>query len=279
MKNVLCLTGGGLFGYAQLCALMKSSSMHKIQIVAGTSAGAANALLIANRVDLSKAMMLYRDKAADIFHRPWWKLLPSAPKYDGKALTEVLKTILPNRFDQCSIPTFIPTHDLRYGVPKVFFSNTQHTMMSWEIARASMAAHTFFPPYEGRYADGGLFHNDPALATLDGIVENQLAHLCDIRMFSVGTGGCSTNREPPINPGLFEYLKIILGDTVDGGSVYEQRKSAANIIKHCKGKYEFFEFPASHMDFDDPAVIQMIDTHWKSEIADCARRIDAFFSV
>lgn len=277
--NVLVFTGGGAYGavHAAVLARVRPQTLAKIDVVAGNSAGSAAALCVAMGLNPAALGAFFSARMAEIFSgHGWRRFKPFAPRYDDVALNRALAKMFTNGFAGCRIPCFIPAHNLASGSLKVFFSGdaADAQWAAWEVARASMAAHTYFAPYRG-HADGGIFANDPSMVALAGAVRELRARPDSIRMFSIGTGLDATSRTD-LNPrSRVSWLKIILRDALEGGSVGAQRYQAAAILG---ARYRAFEFPDGPLSFDDPDVVPYIREQWAPEIHLCADLIERHFA-
>lgn len=275
--NILCFTGGGAFGDVHARVLARVTDiLPKIDVVAGTSAGAGAALCVAMGVDPATLGAFFSARMPEIFAgHGWRRFKPFAPKYDDAALNNALRSMFRNGFGGLRIPAFIPAHNLAAGTLKVFSSvdGADQQWAAWEVCRASMAAHTYFAPYRG-FADGGLFANDPSMIALAGAVRVLGAKPEEIRMFSIGTGADAINRTD-LNPrSRIAWLKMILRDALEGGSVLKERYAASAVLGD---RYRAFEFPAANLAFDDPAVIPFIREQWAPEINLCADFLERHF--
>lgn len=284
--NVLCFTGGGCFGYAQ-ARVMECFDDSFVGAFAGTSIGAANALAAAADLRAHDVSAFFRDRAPEIFagHR-WRKFLRAgfAPRYNDAALNRGLQDLFGDlRCNQLGRPVVVVTHDLHNGEARVWHTPDCGALPVWKLARMSMGAQTYFDPFEG-HSDGGLFDNDPCLAAVVAMLrahrtDSLPLSLGDLRVFSLGSGANFTNRGEFKPRLLSTWLRVILNDTLDCGSVTLHRDRARTLLQTHDGEFVCFEFPHSNMDFDDAAVVSMIDARWMDEMRRAAFELDRFFNL
>lgn len=282
--NVVCMTGGGCFCAAQVDALQHFTGRGKVDLWAGTSAGGCNALAMAAGISPALALRFYQRRAPDIFGgRAWRNVLRAglAPKFPDDWLNFALHEFFGNlRCEDLRTPALVTTHDLTNGQPAFFFTPHHPDLPVWELARMTMAAHTFFAPWRG-HADGGLFHNDPSAVAWAVIGEHFPERMPAVRMFSLGSGMNKTLRDAAtLNPILkTSWLRTIINDTLDGASVHEQRGVARRIADLVGAAYAVFEFPATDRDFDDARVVDWLRVQWGPQILECAAALNRFFGA
>ena len=275
MINVLCLTGGGCFCYGQALILSKLKNLNKFSAFGGTSGGAINAIYTASGQTPQVLAEFWKQSAPKIFKGYWWRhhnLL--CPKYNEKELNISLQKVLNFRFGDIK-NTFACSHSLDLGRPHIFYSQDvdDADWQAWEVARASAAAQTFFKPWKG-YADGGVFANDASMFTIAGLKNHLQIPFEEMRVVSVGTGIQTDNmsRSDPWN--AVGWLKIILADELQGGSVSKERFYARETL--CDGNFLLIDFPRLNFDFDNSKVINAIEKECEKGINDAVAKIDAF---
>lgn len=283
--NVLSLTGGGCFCYAQALALTGFDASG-VDVFAGTSAGAANALALAADIPPSMMTVFYREHAPRIFAGRGWRRIARAamaPRYGDAALNAALRELFGEMTcADLSRPAIVVTHRLTTGEPITWYTQHHPDLPVWELARMSMAAHTYFAPWCG-HADGGIFHNDPCLAAVAHLLDihcllGQPLRLDELRVFSLGSGANETQRAAAGPWRLSAWLRIIINDTLDSASVTRQRDIARAILHSAGGQYEAFEFDHCRLDFDNPDVIAHINRVWLSDTRNAAHRMQRFFA-
>jgi len=189
MKTVLSLDGGGIRG------LVTAAILTRLQVqpdlICGTSTGGLQGLMLSRGQSPKTVLEAYREYAPMIFSRPWWRRGLSRSKYPADGIERAALEIFGDRhmFD-CKVPTMAVAYSLAKSRPKVFKSWTDHDELLRDVARATSAAPTYFPPTEDGLIDGGVWANDPALCAVTE------ARLCwpgeELRVISIGTG---TTRE------------------------------------------------------------------------------------
>lgn len=241
-KRILALDGGGVRGLISLAflerieTLLQQRSGRKdfcladyFDLVGGTSTGSLIAAALSLGYSTQRLIEMYLTLAGRGFRRrPWYEGF-WAPKFDARALREVIVEnfgltllgsdelrcglgIVAKRLDTGSVwlfhnhprgPFFAPEH-----APERFVKNSE--LLLADLLRASTAAPTYFAPefleiasgVRGLFVDGGVSpHNNPALlllmlATLKGYGFRW--PLGDERMLllSVGTGGTAPKPKP-----------------------------------------------------------------------------------
>lgn len=278
--NVVSLTGGGCFCAIQARVLCGFHHAEDVDVWAGTSAGGAVALAMAAEIAPARIISFFHAYSPRIFQKSWnplRRLVP--PRYDDTALNAALQKFYGERVcAQLAKPALVTTHDLRHGVPQVIWTPGCPTTEVWKLARMTMSAQTYFRPFDGR-ADGGLFHNDPALAAIASLIDFDVARPEEISLFCLGSGRYVVQRDATVNPRrLSQWLKIIVADTVDGASVAENRRMARVFTAGLGGRFDEFEFPHSDMDFDDPEVVDLVLTQWREPARMAAQRLNTFFA-
>lgn len=212
--KVLSIDGGGIRGIipavilAELQKRLEKSLWQAFDLIAGTSTGGIIALGIGTPCNQGQPYSpgemvdLYVQNGPAIFKKSI--LTPAkeviAPKYSPDSLEETLaKFFGSTEFQTALVPLLISSYDLQSQLP--FFFKSHRTAAdrnyNWkvtDIARATSAAPTFFPPLhlvrgESDYAlvDGGVFVNNPAMAAY---AEARSLYRDAARMVivSVGTG-------------------------------------------------------------------------------------------
>jgi len=274
------LPGGGLFAYVQarVLALVKPANFARIKVFAGTSGGGINSCAYAAGMDVTAVPKLWKDLGPAVFKGHWWKQYNyiTTPKYGDAKLNKLLSDNLPGQLGSARVPVFITAHNMSAGKAKVFYSGDADDGQwpLWEVARITAAAQTYLPVWKN-FADGGLFFNDPSVALMAGVHSEFGIEPNDLYMVSIGTGASQENYTRG-NPGNYiKWIKIILEDTLHGGSVFGQRFVANELLG--PDHYLVCDFPNdSDMGFDNPDVPQWIDDNWSDQIVSAAAQIDRF---
>ena len=148
IKLQLAIQGGG----AKLCALLavaeavqKLEDDQKIRVtrVAGTSAGAITACLLASEQRVDSIRQRLRDRGADFLAQitpplpfgwlsTWSRIIRGVPLYDEKKLREFLYELFPpgkfRTFEQLKRPAIVLTADILNG-EKVQYRQTEHIVV------------------------------------------------------------------------------------------------------------------------------------------------------
>lgn len=189
--KVLAIDGGGIRGILPAVILAElekrlGKPLHEVfDLIAGTSTGGIIALGLGTRCNSGgpynsgQLLNLYIQNGAAIFKKNW--LTPEKelilPKYSPDSLEATLTRFFQDtEFQAALTPLLISSYDLQGQLPFFFKSHriAADPTYNWrltEIARATSAAPTFFPPLhlsrgEKDYAlvDGGVFVNNPSMA-------------------------------------------------------------------------------------------------------------------
>lgn len=283
--NILSCCGGGCWGTAQaeVLAGLPSGVFSRIDAYAGTSIGAITAMAAATG-QARELPRLFTDYASRIFEgygwrsrRPW---VAWSPRYSPAGIAATLKEFLPGSFGSLPYPVFIGAHDLRYGRPKVFYSRSLQDAewAAWEVAQASAAAPTYFPPVRGM-SDGGPFFNDPSMMAIAGVRREMGAELRHLRVFSLGTGENPIDRGPAFGPRWrAAWLPYLIEDMFEGGAVLKDRYYAEAILS--PGNYRAYEFKSpAKLDMDNPQVVAWVRENWADQIAEARESLTSFFGT
>ncbi|MGH9864263.1 MAG: patatin-like phospholipase family protein, partial [Candidatus Acidiferrales bacterium] len=212
--KVLAIDGGGIRGIipavilGQLQKCVGQDLWRAFDLIAGTSTGGIIALGIGTRCNNtgpyspSQLVDLYVQNGPAIFHKNF--LTPARqlilPKYSPDSLEATLAKFFQDTELQTALtPLLISSYDLQGQLPFFFKSHriAGDPSYNWkvtEVARATSAAPTFFPPLHltkgtENYAlvDGGVFVNNPSMAAY---AEARLLYpaASQIVIVSVGTG-------------------------------------------------------------------------------------------
>lgn len=252
--NVLSIDGGGIRGIIPamiLDALLKrvGKKAHEVfDLIAGTSTGGIITVGIGTSCSggqpyaPQELVKLYVDNGAAIFKKRFLESLEelALPKYSPDGLETVLEKYFGDtQFNTALTPLLVSSYDLQSQLPFFFKSHRIAGDASWnwpvrQIARATSAAPTYFPPFhlvrdnqDYALVDGGVFVNNPAMAAY---VEARRLYpdAANVVVVSVGTG----DRQDKItyadakNWGLLGWAKRIapvLMDSVSEAVDYEMQ--------------------------------------------------------
>ncbi|MCC8398319.1 MAG: patatin-like phospholipase family protein [Rickettsia endosymbiont of Labidopullus appendiculatus] len=210
-NKVLCLTGGGMKGMAELVVLQKIEEItgqpisKLFNIISGTSVGGLIAALLTipkeegstePRYSAKEALELFENAAPEIFPKSWFNWGIIKHKYSQEPLKKMLEEHLgDNRLDDSLCRLIIPVADLNGGKNsiKIFDSEDKHSVhiRTKDVLLATTAAPTYFKavvnkeavsdydyaagkPYA--FADGGLGANRPAAIVLQVLKEGHTYH-------------------------------------------------------------------------------------------------------
>lgn len=222
--RILALDGGGIRGLMTAVWLdrleqkLGSPLKNHFDLFAGTSTGSILACGVAMGLSANSIIDLYINNASVIFpgraSRLWSRtrrLLsqgPSAPRYDGKGLEQVLKSVFqrknkPVLFGELGKkPVLVFSYDT-LNRQSIVFKNTkqEHTKIPvYQICKASSSAPTYFPAHVMRMGkadvpliDGGVVANNPtACAIAEAIRINKRrrkTNQCEVTDFVVASFG------------------------------------------------------------------------------------------
>ena len=251
-RRILSLDGGGIRGLvtclwldgvdAALRRAGKPGVHGSFDLVAGSSTGAMIACGLGIGLAPTELARLYRDQRNIIFpgiaRRLWSRVGrafqqgPSAPRYDGRGLEQVLRSVFgETRLGELQRPTLITAYDTIGRRPVIFksFKPEHMELRVWEVCRASSAAPTYFPAHGLRVEgvdcaliDGGIVANNPtACAIAEAMRKDSRLHCSeDLVVLSVGSG----ERNRPIDLasarewGALEWAIPIIDVLFDGNT-------------------------------------------------------------
>jgi len=211
--KVLAIDGGGIRGIIPAVILSElrnrlNTDFHNVfDLISGTSTGGIIGLGLGTACNDGSPytpehlIELYVQNGPAIFKK---KLLSFAtqwcrPKYSPDALEEILEQFFSDaEFAAALTPLLISSYDLQGQLPFFFKSHriAADPSYNWrvtQIARATSAAPTFFPPsrlvrtQEYALADGGVFVNNPSMAAY-AEARQLYPEAANFVVVSVGTG-------------------------------------------------------------------------------------------
>ena len=223
--RILSIDGGGIRGIIPTMVLQAILGTTKAQdafhIIAGTSTGGiiASALAKPNPLNLDQILSLYVDHGYDIFNKDEENPIHDVrgPRYQPDALVSQLQAELGDTYlsDVKDTELLVPSYAIRLPEPDqdgntaapMFFRSWQargvllsgkpankYDFKLAQIARATSAAPTYFPPavIQNRAGqaftmiDGGVFANNPTICAM--IEAYHLYHSTEFLIVSLGTG-------------------------------------------------------------------------------------------
>lgn len=250
IKRILSLDGGGIRGLVAsifLChleRLLGQPLFEVFDLVTGTSTGGIISILIGCQHRLAKDIVpLYGKENADrIFDKDFLERLGihldfTNPRYDGKGKRALLRQYLKNDPFFITKPitySMITAFDLNKMLPVMIKSWKENQWSQLDVADATSAAPTFFPPVKARhdgryYSDAGAIGsvNNPAMCAY--VEARKLWPDSEIRMVSVGTGydpKKTISGQEAVNYGAIEWCRNGLFDMLMNGKiVHHQAKT------------------------------------------------------
>jgi patatin-like phospholipase/acyl hydrolase len=238
--KILAIDGGGIRGIIPATVLMEIERQtgkrvaELFDLVAGTSTGGILAVGLAKpgrdgRPEYAAGDLreLYLREASTIFPRSFWRkaLRPVTEKYPAGGIESVLKKFFGDgRLKEALCNLLVTSYEIRLRQPWFFRADRarldpSYDFALWEVARATSAAPTYFPPARlgnGKWAliDGGTFANNPALCAY--AEARQMHPDAEILVVSVGTGRHAEAIR--YRPGLLGWAAPILDVVFDGVS-------------------------------------------------------------
>lgn len=251
-RRILSLDGGGIRGLVSslwlddvdraLRAAGKPALIGNFDLVAGSSTGALVACALGIGYTPLQVADLYRQFGGTIFpgiaRRLWSRVGrglsdgPSAPRYDGRGLEQVLGDVFGDRrFGSLACPTLVTSYDTLARKPLMFknYKPEHADLRIRDVCRASAAAPTYFPAHgmtvEGHACsliDGGVVANNPtACAVAEALRKDvRVDDTQQLVVLSVGTG--ERNRPIPLADarewGALEWARPIIDVLFDGST-------------------------------------------------------------
>jgi uncharacterized protein len=158
MKTILSISGGGIRGVVPAAILTYIEKIiaprrcvDVFDFITGNSTGGIIALALAQGMPAADILKFYLTRSQAIFTRSTGYAMLSlggfvGPKYQATELESELKTLLPNLFAQNRTRVMVPAYDLLSRQPWFFKSWDNSLVRNWQVARATSAAPTLFPP-------------------------------------------------------------------------------------------------------------------------------------
>lgn len=207
--RILSLAGGGVRGLFQIHYLNRLARIgdpllyKRFDLIAGTSIGAINGLMISLAVPTEEALRLFESTVEELF-RPrrlrgniFGKAVLKGGIYQQTHLKNSLKTQFGDKtLDDCHTH-FIGTSASVSGFHSRLFSNHKddpdRKRLAVDVALASSAAPTYFDPHKieslnQSFLDGGVWANSPSLPAVLYAHFKLGVPLHAIRVLAVGTG-------------------------------------------------------------------------------------------
>lgn len=210
--RILSLDGGGVRGVLTAVLLQRIEAarpgwLKNVDLFAGASAGSLQAAALANEMTPADLVVYYEKIAPEIFPHHWFKNIPYlgnalSAKYSNYALRRALfGQFQDKQLGQLSKKILIASFEVdsqtannkrpRSWKPKFFnnFPRQDGAERIVDVLLASSAAPTYLPGY-GRFIDGGVTANNPAMCALAQALDAQTGRqkLKHVSLLSLGTG-------------------------------------------------------------------------------------------
>lgn len=274
----LVLDGGGVFGIGQ-AQILAVADTSKFDFFVGTSIGCVNAAILASGIKLpSDIPSFFHDGAPKIFKGYQWRRYNIfSARYNDNNLNSVLSDFLPGTMGSVKKPLFIASANLGAQKLKVFYSGdaSDASWPMWEVARAGVAAETYFPPWRG-YADGGIYANNPSMVAIAGACKYLNCKVSDLEICSIGTGdspytslGTPKGSWSRIHWGAW-LLEALLNGAANSMHEYFARSLPLN-------KYTRIQFTRkTGWSMDNPEDMLLAEEAWQRDIAEGIKGVNAF---
>ena len=272
MLKILAIDGGGIRGIIPATVLMEMERQtgqpvsHLFDLIAGTSTGGILAAGLVKpgpggqpQYTASALRDLYLQEAKTIFPQSFWRNIarPVVEKYSPQGLEGVLRKYFgPSRLQDSLCNLLVTSYEIALREPWFFRSDRarkdpEYDFPLWEVARATSAAPTYFPPAEianGKWKliDGGTYANNPALCAYAEI--RQLQPEAEVLMVSLGTG----RHAQPIDyhGGLLGWATSILDVVFDGVSRTTEYE-LGQILPPVRSRQQYYRFQTDLKDGED----------------------------
>lgn len=209
-RRILAIDGGGILGLipamvlAEIEARAGQPAGQLFDLVTGTSTGGIIACAVAAGMLAQTVVDLYRQRGKDIFARTMGHSVGTGvglwgPQYAAAGIEGALLDVFEDAtLSDCTTPLLVPAYDIEARTPVLFKSakagDTRRNFYLRDVARATSAAPTYFPPARIKSlagevitaVDGGLFANNPAACALAQVAK--AGRLPGAAMLSLGTG-------------------------------------------------------------------------------------------
>ncbi len=285
-RTILSIDGGGIRGIipARILEWVEAKTGKPIatlfDMIAGTSTGGILAMGLTKpnagrtgpALSANALVKLYEEQGGTIFNRSLWHVVEAldqlnGPKYDGEGARAALTQYLSGaRLKEAQTRVIVTAYEIQERKPFFFKSwvaksDAASDFDMVDVARATSAAPTFFPPVQVTSAghafafiDGGVFANNPTMCAVADAWK--LWPGDDLLVVSLGTG--NTDRTIAYDRakgwGLAQWAHPLIEILIDGVTDtvdYEAREAVA------EGQYYRFQtdLPPTLQEFDDPSTV------------------------
>lgn len=286
MKKALVCCGGGGRGIldAALLALVGKDVFDQFDFYAGTSIGSINLLSMLTFGDPEKLYNFFVKHISKVFKKGVRTRIPLfSYKYNDKVLNELLKEHIPGKFGEIKKPFLAVSHDITKGCRKLWMSDDPKDadIPAWEVARASSAAHTYFPPWQAVdghwHADGGVFANDPSVPLVAHLYDKYKIDPNGFKLFVMGTGYANSPQHvrrqgPPKWVG--DWVGVLKEDAIT--NVVDSREDALAITDDDKYYLADFDIGEKEIKLDDVEACLELPQKCLTQIHRHATAMEAF---
>jgi predicted acylesterase/phospholipase RssA len=287
--KILAIDGGGIRGVIPATLLMEIERRtgkrigELFDLIAGTSTGGILAVGLAKpgrdgqpQYTAHDLRNLYFREGETIFPRSIWSRAksPVAEKYPASGIEGVLKRYFgDSRLKDAATGLLVTSYEMRLRQPWFFRSqrarhDPDYDFALWEVARATSAAPTYFPPQRiarngqpsvWELIDGGTYANNPAMCAY--AEARQADPDCEVLLVSLATG----RHVEPIHyrPGLLGWARPILDVVFDGVSRATEYQ-LQHLLPPVDGEQRYYRFQseltlaADAMDNPDPSNLSLL---------------------
>lgn len=259
MFKILSIDGGGIRGLIPAIIIdefekrIGQSIWQYFDLITGTSTGGiiTCALTKPNPLKAEEVVELYSRNGSTIFNSSWGALgkLWNA-QYSGDGIDRTLSTIFGGTSLSSTSPHILVTaYDPVLNAPHFFRTLSARVDLARdfplrEVARATSAAPTYFPPAKVRslagkdftLLDGGLFANNPTLCAIADACARYHKTLDELMVVSLGTGGSrdSIRWNSIENAGIISWIIPLLSMMFAGSSTacdWQVRQLVKNYVR------------------------------------------------
>jgi len=251
--KILSLDGGGAKAYAQALFLeqleIKTGKPVRslFDLIVGTSGGGLNGLAFAHPSQPKACDMVefWKTKMGAAFRRRRFGF--SGPRYDGKALKNVLSDFFGDAvLTQATAPVLVTGYDLATMRPILIDTTNQGSFV--DAGLVTSAAPTYFPPADSGI-DGGMHSNNPSDLAISYAMEKFKVNAKEIVLVSLGTGHYlkAIDKNKAKKWGFYGWSKRLFPIVFDGQSDISHIKSGWLLGKN----YYRFDPPLVGVAMDD----------------------------
>lgn len=216
MKNILCLSGGGVRGILTLEVLKKIEKREGkrlcevYDLIIGTSTGSIIAGGLALGLSTDTLYHYFETLCSKVFVKKWHHNFTNpfgifSPKYDSKNIISELTSKYNKDLRDLKTLYMSTAYSVKDSKVKIFKSWRDEDNESYKLydtVLASIAAPTYFSEYKG-FIDGGVYSNNPSL--IAALECRKIWKDESMNITSIGTGYIS-NEFKTTNWGALEWI-------------------------------------------------------------------------